>query len=107
MAEENPAKPFYSVLVLAFVCSALVAGAAVGLRPQQEANRILDRKKHILYAANLFDKDKSIEEMFTPIETRIVELSTGKFVPEETVRADSYQQQKAALSDEKRPQPEQ
>ena len=37
MAEEPAAKPFYSVLVLAFVCSALVAGAAVGLRPMQEA----------------------------------------------------------------------
>jgi Na+-transporting NADH:ubiquinone oxidoreductase subunit C len=100
MAEENAAKPFYSVLVLAFVCSALVAGAAVGLRPQQEANRVIDRKKHILYAANLFEKDKSIEEMFSSIETRVIELSTGKFVPEETIRPDSYQQQKAALSDD-------
>jgi Na+-transporting NADH:ubiquinone oxidoreductase subunit C len=100
MAEENAAKPFYSVLVLAFVCSALVAGAAVGLRPMQEANRVLDRKKNILYAAGLFNESKSIEEMFTPIETRIVELSTGKFVPEETIPPDSYKQLKAALSDE-------
>ena len=100
MAEENALKPFYSVLVLAFVCSALVAGAAVGLRPMQEANRVLDRKKNILYAAGLFKENKTIEEMFTPIETKIVELSTGKFVPEETIRPESYKQIKAALSDE-------
>jgi Na+-transporting NADH:ubiquinone oxidoreductase subunit C len=100
MAEENAAKPFYSVLVLAFVCSALVAGAAVGLRPLQEANQVLDRKKNILYAAGLFDEGKNIEQMFAPIETRIVELATGKFVPEETIRPDSYKQLKAALSDE-------
>ena len=100
MAEENPAKPFYSVLVLAFVCSALVAGAAVGLRPMQEANRVLDRKKNILYAADLFEEGRTIEEMFSPIETRIVELSTGKFVPEEKISPESYKQLKAALSDE-------
>lgn len=100
MAEENAAKPFYSVLVLAFVCSALVAGAAVGLRPMQEANRILDRKKHILYAAGLYEEGKSIEEMFSPIEARIIELSTGEFVPEDTINPESYKQLKAALSDE-------
>ena len=70
MAEENAAKPFYSVLVLAFVCSALVAAAAVGLRPQQEANRVLDRKKNILYAAGLYEEGKTIEQMFAPIETK-------------------------------------
>jgi len=100
MAEENAAKPFYSVLVLAFVCSALVAAAAVGLRPMQEANQVLDRKKNILYAAGLFTEGKPIEELFAPIETKIVELSTGNFVLEETIRPESYKQLKAALSDE-------
>jgi len=100
MAEENALKPFYSVLVLAFVCSALVAGAAVGLRPLQESNRDLDRKKNILYAAELFEEGKTTEEMFAPIETQIVELASGRFVPEETIDPDEYQQIKAALSEE-------
>lgn len=100
MADENPAKPFYSVLVLAFVCSALVAGAAVGLRPLQEANQILDRKKHILYASGLFDESKSIEQMFSPIETRVVDLATGEYVEEGTVSPTTYNQIKAALADE-------
>ncbi|TKB25541.1 Na(+)-translocating NADH-quinone reductase subunit C [Desulfopila sp. IMCC35006] len=99
MAEENAAKPFYSVLVLAFVCSALVAAAAVGLRPQQEANRDLDRKKNILYAAGLYQEGKTIDQMFAPIETKIIELASGKFVPEETIKPESYKQLKAALSD--------
>lgn len=92
MAEGNPAKPFYSVLVLAFVCSALVAGAAVGLRPQQEANKELDRKKHILYAANLFEKGKSIGQLFGPVETRIIELATGEYVDDETLVPGPYRQ---------------
>jgi Na+-transporting NADH:ubiquinone oxidoreductase subunit C len=100
MAEENALKPFYSVLVLAFVCSTLVAGAAVGLRPMQEANQVLDRKKNILYAAGLFDEGKTIEQLFAPIETRIVELSTGKFVPAEAIEPKSYNQLKAALSED-------
>lgn len=100
MAEDSIARPFYTVLILAFVCSALVAGAAVGLRPLQDANRILDRKKHILYAAGLYAENRSIDEMFAPIETRVIELATGSFVPEDTIRPESYQQLKAALSDD-------
>ncbi len=100
MAEENAAKPFYSVLVLAFVCSALVAAAAVGLRPQQEANQVIDRKKNILYAAGLYQEGKTIEQLFGPIETKVVELATGKFVPETNINPESYQQLKAALSDD-------
>ena len=100
MAEENAAKPFYSVLVLAFVCSALVAAAAVGLRPQQEANQVLDGKKNILYAAGLYQEGQTIEQMFAPIETKVVELATGTFVPETTISPESYQQLKAALSDD-------
>ena len=100
MADEHPLKPFYSVLVLAFVCSALVAGAAVGLRPMQEVNRILDQKKHILYAAGLYDTSKSIEEMFAPIETKVVELATGNFVGKEVVDPASFKQARAAFTDE-------
>ncbi|BHH84661.1 Na(+)-translocating NADH-quinone reductase subunit C [Desulforhopalus sp. 52FAK] len=100
MADEHPLKPFYSVLVLAFVCSALVAGAAVGLRPMQEANRILDQKKHILYAAGLYDSGKSIEEMFSPIETRVVELATGSYVGEGVVDPTNFKQARAAFTDE-------
>jgi Na+-transporting NADH:ubiquinone oxidoreductase subunit C len=99
MADEHPLKPFYSVLVLAFVCSALVAGAAVGLRPMQEANRIIDQKKHILYAAGLYDSTKSIEEMFSPIETKVVELATGKFVSKDVIDPATYKQAKAAMTE--------
>lgn len=98
MADEHPLKPFYSVLVLAFVCSALVAGAAVGLRPLQEANRTLDQKKNILYAAGLFDSSKTIEEMFTPIETKVVDLATGDFVSEDVIDPATFKQSKAAFT---------
>lgn len=100
MAEESPARPFYTVLVLAFVCSTLVSGAAIGLRPMQEENRKLDMKKNILRSAGLYNQDKSIDAMFANIETRIIELANGEFVPENAISPDSYNQLQAALSDD-------
>lgn len=99
MGNDNPAKPFYSVLVLAFACSALVASAAVGLRPMQEANRVLDKKKHILYAAGIYEENKSIEELFKPIETHVVDLATGEFVTSDTINSTTFKQEKAAFDD--------
>ena len=98
MSKESAAKPYYSVLVLAFVCSLLVSTAAVNSRLMQERNRELDQKKNILRAAQMYDPDKSIDDMFSTIETRIIELSTGEFVPESQLPIKSYNQRKAALS---------
>lgn len=92
MAEESAIRSYYTVLILAFVCSALVAGTAVGLRPRQEANRLQDQRKNILYAAGLFEKDKSIDELFVPIETKTVDLATGQYVPEKPVTQNSQGQ---------------
>ncbi len=95
--EHHPLKPFYSVLVLAFFCSALVAGAAVGLRPLQEANRSFDQKKNILYAAGLYRRGTSVEKMFEQVETRLVDLESGTFIPADQLNALSFNQRKASL----------
>ncbi len=100
MAEESAAKPFYSVLVLAFFCSLMVAGAAVGLRPLQQENRALDQKKNILLAAGLYDSTKPVAESFGNIETRVVELATGKFVSQGTISPSEYNQLKASMSND-------
>lgn len=96
MVNITAAKPFYSVLILAFACSALVAGAAVGLRPKQEENRQLDRQKNILYAAGLYDANTPVEKLFANIETRVIELESGKFVTDDKINPLTYNQRKAA-----------
>ncbi len=98
MVEESVLKPFYSVLVLAFVCSALVAGTAVGLRPYQEKNKQVDQKRNILRAAGIFNQDLSVDEQFRAIETRLVDLQTGAFVAEDELDPTNYNQLKAAAS---------
>ncbi len=98
MAHESAAKPFYSVLVLAFACSVLVSGAAVGLRPQIEINKQLDQQKNILRAAGIYQPNLDINELFKNIEIRVVELKTGKFVSQDTLTPDTFNQRKAIFN---------
>jgi len=92
MAKESFFRPFYTVLVLAFVCSFLVSLASVGLRPRQEANRALERKKNILLAAGLFNTGKDIDQVFSTIQPRIIDLASGKFVPESKISVQQFDQ---------------
>lgn len=101
MAEEHPLKPFYSVLVLAFACSTLVALAAVGLQPYQQINRTLDQKKNILSAAGIYSEEVPVLEQFdNMIETRVIELASGRFADEVDIDPELYNQPAAALSDQ-------
>jgi len=78
---------------LCIVCGIIVSVAAVLLRPMQQANKALDFKRNILAAANLMEEGKSVDEMFAQIETRLVDLRSGKFSDELDVQ--SYKQRKA------------
>ena len=64
------------------VCAVAVASAAVGLRSLQERNKELDLKSNILAAAGLLQEGVSVEEAFSQIETRLVNIDTGKFSDE-------------------------
>ncbi|MBN7798393.1 Na(+)-translocating NADH-quinone reductase subunit C [Parahaliea mediterranea] len=79
---------------LCIVCSVVVSTAAVVLKPTQEANKTLDRKRNILAAAGMLEEGASIEEQFKQVETRIVDLRTGKF--SDAVDPASYDQRKAS-----------
>ena len=101
MNKETTANAFLAVMVLAFVCSLLVTGAAVGLRPRQEANRTLDQKKNILRAAGLYQgKDNSkgdVETLFQQVETKIIRLTDGSFVPPEELAPATFDQLRSTL----------
>ena len=79
---------------LCIVCSVIVSTAAVVLKPAQEVNKTLDRKRNILAAAGMLEEGVSVEEQFAQVKTRVVDLRTGKFTDE--VNADKYDQRKAA-----------
>ncbi len=81
-------------VLLCVVCSVIVSAAAVLLKPQQIANKELDRKTNILAAAGLMDSSKSVEELFAQITTKVIDLETGKFTDE--VDATTYDARKAS-----------
>ncbi|MFL0809085.1 MAG: Na(+)-translocating NADH-quinone reductase subunit C [Agarilytica sp.] len=103
MANKDTVTKTISVaFILCVVCSIIVSMAAVQLRPAQKANKALDIQVNILKAAGLYEAGADIDEAFESIETKLVDLSTGKF--SEELEVVSYDQIKAAkntsLSDE-------
>ncbi|MCJ8314097.1 MAG: Na(+)-translocating NADH-quinone reductase subunit C [Saccharospirillaceae bacterium] len=96
--------------VVCLVCAVLVSVAAVALRPLQDINKQLDKKKNVLAAADLLGEytisnapNNYIETTFDEkIIIKLVDVASGKFdttkSPEEVM---SYDQKKAAKSAEK------
>jgi Na+-transporting NADH:ubiquinone oxidoreductase subunit C len=90
--QETFGKTIIVVLAVCLVCSIIVAGAAVGLRPQQIKNKEIDKQSNILAVAGL-ETDKTIAEIFSSnIETKLVDLNSGEFATYDA----NYDQRKAA-----------
>ena len=85
-------------LVVAFslclVCSVIVSTAAVVLKPKQEINKDIDKKRNILAAAGLWEEGASVEEQFAKVTTRIVDLRKGRFT--DAVSVKDYDQRRAS-----------
>ncbi len=72
-------KTIMVAVLLCLVCSIIVAGSAVTLKPIQVKNKLEDKKKNILAAAGLLVPGVAIEEQFKQVTTRIVNLETGEY----------------------------
>lgn len=83
------------------VCSVIVSGAAVALKPQQEANKVVDRQEKVLSVAGLVREGEQLtpaqvgERFETRIKPRIVDLGTGEYA-DEAVDPTTYDQREAA-----------
>jgi Na+-transporting NADH:ubiquinone oxidoreductase subunit C len=91
---DSIGKTITVTVLLCVVCSVIVSAAAVLLKPQQIANKELDRKSNILAAAGLMDSTKSVDELFQQITTKVVDLETGKFT--DAVNAATFDARKAS-----------
>lgn len=79
MSRDSTVRVLAVAFVLCLVCSVLVSAAAVGLRERQERNKLAEKRKNILLAADLYEPGLPIEEQFGRVEPRIVDLQTGRF----------------------------
>lgn len=67
------------------VCSVIVAGSAVALKPQQEVNKVLDRQKKVLTVAGLIAENaqvtpKEIDALFKKhVKARIVDFKSAAY----------------------------
>jgi len=73
-------------ILLCLVCSVIVAGAAVGLKEQQNLNKANDKKAAVLKAAGLYTPDAKVDEQFKQISTRIVNIEAGRFATEDELQ---------------------
>jgi len=85
MQNDSTLRTVTVAAILCVVCSVLVSSAAVMLRDRQEANKQLDIRKNLLLSAGMIEADKEItpdeiNEAFALIDTRIIDLETGKYV---------------------------
>ena len=96
----------YTVAFAAGIClvaSIFVSGAAVSLKPMQDANKVLDRQKKVLVVAGLMEDGEKIspdeiQKRFDDnISPRLVSLDDGMVVPaaENGQTAAEYDQRKA------------
>ena len=60
MPNDSTQKTVIVATLLCLVCSVLVSGAAVALKPIQEQNKALDKKKNILQIADLMEEGKTL-----------------------------------------------
>ncbi len=102
--------------LLCVVCSVFVAGAAVGLRPRQLANKQLDQKKNVLIVAGILDTDgivqqgqlkgkaaksSTINQLFEQrIQKRLIDLKTGEQVNPKIIDGETYDPRAAARNSE-------
>jgi len=102
LSNDDPKKTVAVALALCLVCSIVVSAAAVLLRPAQQANAELDRRKNVVEVAGLVEGNTvdatAVEALFDSIERRIVDLESGEFTEE--VDAASFDQRAAAADPE-------
>jgi Na+-transporting NADH:ubiquinone oxidoreductase subunit C len=79
MSRDSTVRVLAVAFAVCLACSILVSGAAVGLKQRQDRNKALEKKRNILQIANIYDPAKGVEEQFSRIRKRIVDLETGKF----------------------------
>lgn len=94
MANDTIPKTLLVAGLLCIVCSVLVSTAAVRLKPMQERNKALSTKKNILMAAGLMNDGINVEDEFSKIQVKIVDLESGEF--DDSVDVNRYDQREAA-----------
>lgn len=109
---DSIGKTLLVVVVLCLVCSIVVAGSAVGLKPIQQQQRALDKQRNILSVVGLMDKSMSADEVAKVyadrVTPRLLDLKSGTLLDRDPAKFDQTQalkdaQQSIALASDQDP----
>jgi len=82
---ESTLRTLLSALVMCAICSAIVATAAVMLKPRQTQAKENDRNINILQIGGLYEPGKSIAEQMEQVTPRVIDFDAGTFTDAMTV----------------------
>ena len=85
---ESIGKTFFVVIGLCLICAIFVAASAVGLRPKQAENKLLDAQKNILIATGMLNGEDIKSQFEKHVQVRLVNLDTGEFVDQDPLTYD-------------------
>ncbi|MGL5701034.1 MAG: Na(+)-translocating NADH-quinone reductase subunit C [Kluyvera sp.] len=111
-SNDSIGKTLLVVLVLCLVCSIVVAGSAVGLKPLQQEQRALDKQRNILAVAGLMHDNMSTEAIAqvyaSRVTPRLLDLKSGALLDSDPVKFNQSQalkdpQQSVALASSEDP----
>jgi Na+-transporting NADH:ubiquinone oxidoreductase subunit C len=94
--KDSVGRTLVVAFVVCLVCAVVVSTAAVVLKPIQQINNERNRQENILAAAGILQTDVPLEEQFSRVQTRVVDLRTGKYT--DAVDAATYDNLSAAKS---------
>jgi Na+-transporting NADH:ubiquinone oxidoreductase subunit C len=103
VTNDSPQKALLVVFAVAFVCSVLVSVAAITLKPIQMLNQLVERSRNIVALTGLVPagtvlSNDEILEAIKQLDTRVVNIDTGKFDP--SIDAADFDARAAASDDE-------
>lgn len=80
--KETFGKTIVFVFIICLVCAALVSISAVGLKPLQTANKLLDKQTKILETAGLLELagNDIVATYNQRVDAKMIDLATGKVV---------------------------
>ena len=84
MNTDRPQTAFLIVMSVALVCSVLVSASAIGLRPIQERNALIERSRNIVALSGLVEPGREMtgDEVLAAVEqmdVRVLDIATGEF----------------------------
>lgn len=94
LPNDSTAKTVIVATALCLVCSVAVSAAAVYLRPAQEANKAADMQKNIVAVSGVDLDGRSVPEVFSTFDVRLVDLETGDYA--QGIDVEAYDQRAAA-----------